>query len=69
MTFNSVYSIISTIVDVVCIIACVRIAEKKNRRPWLWGILGFLFSIITLIVLLVKKPSPAPAGNPAAAIR
>ncbi|MGI3782451.1 MAG: hypothetical protein ACRYG2_16945 [Janthinobacterium lividum] len=33
--------------------ACYKIAETKGRSPIVWGILGFFFSLITLIVVLV----------------
>lgn len=38
---------------------CGAIAGRKGRRPALWGILGFLFTIITLIVVLIV-PSKRP---------
>jgi hypothetical protein len=46
--------------EIVMIAVCVYIARTKGRGPWLWGILGFFFSLITVIVLLIlpsKNPS------------
>ena len=40
-----------------------EIAKRKGRNPWVWAVLGFLFSAITLIVIAVlpsKKPTAAP---------
>ncbi len=33
--------------------------RKGSKNPWLWGALGFLFPLITLVVILVL-PSTAP---------
>ena len=33
--------------------ACSKIARDKGRGPVLWGILGFLFTIVTLVVVLL----------------
>ena len=38
---------------------CVAIANSKGRNPWVWGILGFLFSFVALIVI-AALPSLAP---------
>lgn len=42
---------ISLLIWVALIVICVFVARGKGRNPWLWGILGFLFSFITLIVI------------------
>jgi hypothetical protein len=34
-------------------VLCMAIANWKGRGIWLWGALGVVFGIITLIVLLV----------------
>jgi hypothetical protein len=34
---------------------CALWAQNSGRRPWLWFFLGFLFTFITVIVLLVKN--------------
>jgi len=31
-------------------------AQNTGRNPWLWFFLGYVFSIITVIVILVKNP-------------
>lgn len=33
--------------------ACAKVAKSKGRDPLVWGILGFLFAFIPLIILLV----------------
>jgi len=39
--------------SVVAAIVCAVIAAIKGRNPFGWGILGLLFSILTLIVVIV----------------
>ena len=39
--------------SVIAAIICAAIAGMKGRNPFGWGILGLLFSIITLIVVAV----------------
>ena len=34
-------------------IICYIIADRKGRNPVLWGVLGFFFSLISLIVVLI----------------
>jgi len=34
---------------------CALWAQNTNRSAWLWFFLGFFFSVITVIVLLVKN--------------
>jgi hypothetical protein len=38
---------------IIAAIICAVIAGTKGRNPLGWGILGFFFSIITLIVVIV----------------
>lgn len=38
---------------VIAAIICGVIAAMKGRNPFGWGILGFFFSILTLIVVIV----------------
>ncbi len=45
------------VVGIICAIACAMIADRKGRSALLWGILGFFFSIIPLIIILVLKPT------------
>lgn len=54
------YQVGGLIWEIVIVAVCVYIARSKGRGPVLWGILGFLFSLITLIVLLII-PSKGPA--------
>jgi hypothetical protein len=44
-------------------VICALIASSKGRSPLGWGVLGFLFPLITLIVILViKRKQPSYAG-------
>ncbi len=45
--------LIGLIVDLVFAFACSAIAGSKGRGRILWGILGFIFSLITLVVVLI----------------
>ena len=45
--------LIGIIIDLIFAFACSRIATSKGRGAILWGILGFFFSLITLIVVLI----------------
>jgi hypothetical protein len=56
------YQVGGLIWEIVIVAVCVYIARSKGRGPVLWGILGFLFSLITLIVLLIL-PSKGPAAR------
>jgi hypothetical protein len=40
---------------VIFAIACALIANSKGRSLVLWGVLGFLFGLIPLIIILVMK--------------
>lgn len=33
-------------------VLCYKLAKDKNRNEIVWGILGFLFSLIALVILL-----------------
>lgn len=50
---NGTVSIIGLIVEIVIIVATVRVAQGKGRSAVLWGILAFLFSFIALIIVAV----------------
>jgi hypothetical protein len=56
--------VIQLIIGLVCAYICYTMALKKGYNAVLFAVLGFFFSIITLIVILVLKPKP---GSPAAA--
>jgi len=48
------------IISIVFAIVCASLAGSRNRHRVVWGILGFFFPIIALIVLLIigkKQPS------------
>ena len=50
------------IVQIVFAIICWKLAEPRNRNQVLWLILGFFFSWIALVILLIvgkKKPHAA----------
>lgn len=35
---------------------CYSIAERKNRNKILWGVLGFIFGLLSVIIILVLPP-------------
>ena len=44
--------------------ACALIARSKGRNPWAWLGWGLLGGLISLIIVLVKKPlSAGPAAQ------
>jgi len=43
---------------------CALWAQNTNRNPWLWFFLGLFFSVITVIVLLVKNAGDRRPPNP-----
>jgi membrane associated rhomboid family serine protease len=54
------YWLISLVIAVLCAWLCAWLAGNKGYSPVLFGILGFFFFLITLIVVLVlprKTPS------------
>jgi hypothetical protein len=51
--FNTQTRLGGLVIAVIIGVICGMIAGRKGRRPALWGILGFLFTIITLIVVLI----------------
>ncbi len=53
LAINTASSIISLVISIVFAVACNRIAVGKGRGPILWAVLGFLFSLISLIIILV----------------
>ncbi len=50
---NAFSSILGLVVAIVCAIVCRNIATSKGRGPTLWAILGFFFSLIALIIILI----------------
>jgi predicted cobalt transporter CbtA len=47
--------LISPAIAIVVAVLCYRIAEGKGRSGVLWGIFGFIFPIIALIIILVLR--------------
>jgi hypothetical protein len=43
---------------------CALWAQQTGRNPWLWFLLGLIFSFITVIVLLVKNSRGPDRGRP-----
>jgi len=42
-----------SVLNLIVIVACIVLAQKKNRSAFLWGVLGFFFSILALFILLL----------------
>ena len=40
------------IIGVILALICVWVAQDKNRNPWLWGFLGIMLPLVSLIILL-----------------
>lgn len=57
-------------VGIVCAILCANIAKSKNREAGLWGVLGFFFGLIALIIIAVldKREPGQVVGSPAPAL-
>ncbi len=53
LAINTASSLISLVIGIVFAVVCNRIAVSKGRGPILWAILGFFFSLISLIIILV----------------
>ena len=55
------------IVGVILAIICISVAQDKNRSPWLWGFLGIMLPLVSLIILLclptVTKWEEEQKGN------
>jgi hypothetical protein len=50
---RGIKGIIVGIGSVIAAIVCGVIAATKGRNPLGWGVLGFFFSILTLVVIIV----------------
>jgi bacteriorhodopsin len=47
--------------SIIFAISCGYMAYLKGRGKWLWGILGFFFTLIILIiVMLLPRKTPRP---------
>ena len=53
---------IGFVISVSLTVICVAVANAKGRNPWVWGILGFLFGFITLIVI-AARPGVGPSTH------
>ena len=49
----SSFSLPAIIISIVAGIACFYLASGKKRNPWLWLLLGVLFSIWALVILML----------------
>lgn len=49
--------LVGVVVSLLFAFGCSRIASSKGRGAILWGVLGFFFTIITLVVILVLPRS------------
>ena len=59
--FNTSTRLGGLVIAVLIGLLCGYIAGRKGRRPALWGILGFFFTLITLVVVLIV-PSKRPVA-------
>lgn len=42
--------VIGLVLSLVCCVACVAMAKAADKNPIVWGIVGFLFPLIGLLV-------------------
>lgn len=45
------YSIVVLVIEILFAFACYSVARSKGHSPVLWGVLGFLFGLIALIIV------------------
>jgi hypothetical protein len=53
LILKGIKGIFVAIGSIIAAIVCAVVAGMKGRSPFVWGILGLFFSIITLIVVIV----------------
>jgi hypothetical protein len=62
-----------TVLNLIVVVACVLVAQNKNRSGLLWGVLGLFFSVVALFILFllptvqkwpVAYPPPASPVQP-----
>ncbi len=58
-----VFILIGIVIAVAIAAWCASIAAGKGRSPILWGILGFVFPLIALIVIAVLPAASPPAAG------
>jgi predicted cobalt transporter CbtA len=51
--------IIGVVLALVIAVVCYRIAESKGRSGVLWGILGFFFPVIALVIIFLLSDKRA----------
>jgi len=55
--FGNSYYLVSLLIAVAVAYYLYTDAKKTGRNPVIWGLLGFFFSLISLVVYLVLKSS------------
>ena len=50
---SPVGSVVGLVVALLFAFGCYKLAQSKGRGPVLWAILGFFFTLLTLIILLI----------------
>jgi len=61
----ALYGVISFVVWVLIMVWIYNIAKRKGRHPIGWLILGFFFTLIALIILLLLPSKRTTEGYPA----
>jgi len=61
----ALYGVISFVVWVLIMVWIYNIAKRKGRHPVGWLILGFFFTLIALIILLLLPSKRTTEGYPA----
>ncbi len=56
------FILISFAIAIAIAYVCYRIAEGKGRNGALWGVLGFFFPLIALIIVLVLSDKRSTAA-------
>ncbi len=59
----ALYGVVSFLVWLLVMVWIYNIAKRKGRHPIGWSILGFFFTVIALIVLLLLPSKRTTAGR------
>lgn len=54
------------LMGVVCAFVCASMAKSKNREAGLWGVLGFFFGLLAVLILALldrREPGAGMAGT------
>lgn len=51
--------VIALAICLVCAYVCARVARAKNRSPVLWGVLGFVFPVVSVVAIGLLDRRPA----------